>query len=222
MKTLRLVNDSSTDRGSEYLSQQSAESSASDILHKRVRCNDCSCGNPEIDGPAILNQNLVHISDEMEDSTSTNCLNQQLSLFHERDHLACVSGPSAAAANQLSTSEKSVMEQARSNDLKALEISLTMKKLKLKEADLALSYDSNHLQRSKLAMGLSKASFKAEQFKTQLEDTRRDVLLKKCLDCLVAGLFIMSGSLFYGAYVYSYKRITDATASCSPSPEVRI
>ncbi|KAJ9171100.1 hypothetical protein P3X46_019148 [Hevea brasiliensis] len=113
------------------------------------------------------------------------------------------------------------MEKACSNDLKTVEIGLTMKKLKLKEAQLALSFDSNHLERSKLAMGRSKASFKAEKFKNQVEDTKHAELLKNCIDCLVAGLFIMSASLLYGAYVFSYQRITDATASCNPSVEVR-
>ncbi|KAK8716265.1 hypothetical protein V6N13_043581 [Hibiscus sabdariffa] len=119
----------------------------------------------------------------------------------------------------LSTIEKSVIEQVHSNDLKTLELSLAMRKLKLKEEQLALNFVSNHLERSKLAMGISKASFKAEKFKNQLEDTRHAELLIMCIDFLVAGLFIMSFLLIYGAYVFSYKRITDATSSCNPSLE---
>ncbi|GJR10713.1 hypothetical protein Tco_0793365 [Tanacetum coccineum] len=47
----------------------------------------------------------------------------------------------------LTTFEKSVNEQAHSNDLKALEISLSMKKKRLKEAQIAVNCDSNYLER---------------------------------------------------------------------------
>lgn len=140
------------------------------------------------------------------------------------NQLACVprtkSGP-IIHQPMYSTLEKSVIEQTRSNDLKTLELSLSMKKMKLKEAELALSYDANHLERSKLAMGISKASFKAEKFKVQVKDLRHAELLKKCVDCLVAGLFVMSMSLAYGAYVFSYRRISEATASCATLTKVR-
>ncbi|CAL0305317.1 unnamed protein product [Lupinus luteus] len=119
----------------------------------------------------------------------------------------------------ISTFEKSVVEQCRSNDLKTFELGLAMKKLKLKETQLALHYDLNNLERSKLAMGVSKASFKAEKFKTQLEDMRYGELKRKCIDCLIAGLLIMSSSLLYAAYVHSYERISEATGSCTPSTE---
>ncbi|KAE8709439.1 hypothetical protein F3Y22_tig00110331pilonHSYRG00019 [Hibiscus syriacus] len=138
--------------------------------------------------------------------------------IHE-DVLEIVLNGSDYNQSTASTIEKSVIEQVRSNDLKTLELSLTMRKLKLKEEQLALNFDSNHLERSKLAMGISNASFNAEKFKTQLEDTRHAELLRMCIDFLVAGLFIMSFLLMYGAYAYSYKRITDATSSCSPSEE---
>lgn len=122
--------------------------------------------------------------------------------------------------NVLSTYEKSVMEQARSNDLKEFEIALVMKKLQLKKSQLALSSDANLLERFKLSMGISKASFKEEKLKNQLQDTRHAELLKKCIDCLVAGLLIMSTCLFYGTYIYSYKRISEATDSCTSPPKV--
>lgn len=135
------------------------------------------------------------------------------------NQLACIprskSGP-IIHQPMYSTFEKSVIEQTRSNDLKTLELSLSMRRMKLKEAELALSYDANHLERSKLAMGISKASFKAEKFKTQVKDFRHAELLKRCVDCLVAGLLVMSMSLAYGAYVFSYRRISEATASCAP------
>ncbi|CAI8619018.1 unnamed protein product [Vicia faba] len=120
--------------------------------------------------------------------------------------------------NQLvSAAEKSVMEESRANDLKALELALTMKKLKLKETQLVLNSDLNHLERSKLTMGMSKASFRVEKFKNQLEDLRHSELIKNCIDCLIAGLLAMSSSLTYGAYVYSYERIAESTASCTRS-----
>lgn len=122
----------------------------------------------------------------------------------------------------LGTFERSVVEQTRSNNLKTVELGLAMRKLKLKETQIALNCDLNNLERSKLAMGKSKASFKAEKFKNQLEDTRHLELLKKCIDCLVAGLLIMSMALSYGAYVYSYQRISEATAICTPSTQASV
>ncbi|KAL5992917.1 hypothetical protein ACLOJK_013836 [Asimina triloba] len=119
----------------------------------------------------------------------------------------------------LNTFEKSVMEQARLNDLKTYELGLTLRRLRLKESQLALSSDTNSLERCKLSMGISKASFKAEKLKSQLEDTRHAELLKKCIDCLAAGLLIMSACLIYAAYVYSYERIVEATNSCTSPPK---
>ncbi|CAI9109268.1 OLC1v1009060C2 [Oldenlandia corymbosa var. corymbosa] len=115
----------------------------------------------------------------------------------------------------LSTLEKSLEEQARSNDLMRFKMGLTMKKMQLKERQLALSENANLLERWKLSFGFSKASFKAEKFKTQLEETRYAELLRKCIDSLVAGLLVMLACVGYGAFLYSHKRITEATASCS-------
>ncbi|GAB2226218.1 hypothetical protein Drorol1_Dr00022019 [Drosera rotundifolia] len=113
------------------------------------------------------------------------------------------------------TWKNSVAEQTRANDLKTFEIGLIMKKLQLKETQLALNSDSNFLERCKLFIGTSKASFRAEKFKNHLEETRHAELLRKCIDCLVAGLLIMSASVMYATYVFSYKRIAEATSSCS-------
>lgn len=122
----------------------------------------------------------------------------------------------------LGTFEKSVVEQARSNDLKTVELGLAMRKLRLKETQIALNCDLNNLERSKLAMGISKACFKEEKFKNQLEDTRHSELLRKCIDCLVAGLLIMSMAISYGAYVFSYQKISEATAICTPSTKASL
>ncbi|XP_058735731.1 protein CPR-5-like [Vicia villosa] len=144
-----------------------------------------------------------------------------ITLHRQSNQLACfptISYGSGISNNSMvSAAEKSVMEESRSNDLKALELALTMKKLKLKETQLTLNSDLNQLERSKLTMGMSKASFRVEKFKNQLEDLRHGELIKTCVDCLIAGLLVMSSSLMYGAYVYSYERITESTASCTRS-----
>ncbi|ERN08296.1 protein CPR-5 isoform X1 [Amborella trichopoda] len=117
----------------------------------------------------------------------------------------------------MGTFEKSVIEQARSNDLKTCEIGLIIRRMRLKEAQLALDSDSNSLQRVKLSMDVSKASFKEEKLKDQMKDSGHAELIKMCNDCLVAGMLIMSASLGYAVYTYSYDRITEATMSCTPS-----
>jgi hypothetical protein len=137
--------------------------------------------------------------------------------IHDEQHLVAVSSNNSLKnKNALTTFQKSVIEQTRSNDLKAYEIGLTLKKLKLKETQLSLNSDMNFLERCKLSMGISKASFKAKKFKNQLGDSRFEELLKTCIDCLVAGLLIMLSSLGYGAYVFSHHRISEVTAACTP------
>ncbi|XP_022739926.1 protein CPR-5 [Durio zibethinus] len=218
LRTLRLINES-TKHKEKYLSNpNNVESSTSDETSSRSRCYRSSS---EVDLPSIATQNQLNIHEEVQDNIQTDFMNRELAIHGQVNQLACVNPSTGSVVSQsvLSTIEKSVIEQIRSNDLKTVELGLTMKKLKLKEEQLALNFDSNHLERSKLAMGISKASFKVEKFKNQLEDTRHAELLKKCIDCLVAGLLIMSFLLMYGAYVYSYKRLTDATSSCNPSLE---
>ena len=58
--------------------------------------------------------------------------------------------------SMLSTSEKSIVEQASSNDLKTPELILSMKKMKLKETQLALNSNSYLLERMKFFVGISK------------------------------------------------------------------
>lgn len=114
----------------------------------------------------------------------------------------------------LTTFEKSVVEQTRSNDLKTFKMGLTMRKMQQKERELALSSDSNFLERWKLSLGFSKTSFKFEKFRIQIEDTRYIELLKRCIDCLVSGLFVMLAALAYGVYTFSRQRIFEVTAAC--------
>jgi len=120
----------------------------------------------------------------------------------------------------LSTFDKSVMEQTRSNDLKAFEIGLIRRKLQLKESQLALSSYANMLEKIKVFMGISKAFFKEEKLRNQMLDTRHAEFLRRCIDVLVSGLIIMSGCLGYGTYIFSDQRIMDATLSCSDIPKV--
>ncbi|XVF58660.1 hypothetical protein PTKIN_Ptkin07bG0084100 [Pterospermum kingtungense] len=225
LRTLRLINESSRHKEKYQSNPNNVESSTSDETSSRTGCYrssfDLKDSHAEAYLPSIATLNQMNIHEEVQDNIQTDFLNRELAIHGQINQLTCVNPSRGSVANQsvLSTIEKSVLEQVRSNDLKTLELGLTMKKLKLKKEQLALSFHANHLERSKLAMGISKASFKAEKFKNQLEDTRHTELLKKCIDCLVAGLLIMSFFLIYGAYVYSYKRITDATSSCSPSLE---
>lgn len=191
-----------------------ASSLSSHSLTSHYRIGDSACLSSNTDGPVAFPDRQCHTHSEMEEKV--NLTSQQLVLHDKRveQQLAC-----ASPSNQfsmLSTIEKSVMEQTRSNDLKTFEISLIMKKMQLKERELELHSNANILERWKLSMGISKASFKAEKFKTQLQDSGQVELLKKCLDFLVGGIIIMLSSLAYGTYVYSHRRIVEATKACSP------
>ncbi|KAB2094289.1 hypothetical protein ES319_A02G146800v1 [Gossypium barbadense] len=219
LRTLRLINDSSKHK-EKYPSNPNNVESSSDETTSR-KSFDIKDSYSEVDRSSVSTQNQLNIHEEVQENIQTGSLNRELVIHGQVNQLACFNPRTGSVADQsvCSTIEKSVIEQVRSNDLKTLELSLTMRKLKLKEEQLALNFDSNHLERSKLAMGISKASFKAEKFKNELEDTGQAELLKKCIDCLVAGLLIMSFLLMYGTYVYSYKRITDATSSCNLSLE---
>ncbi|KAF5458072.1 hypothetical protein F2P56_022135 [Juglans regia] len=225
LRTLRAINDSYVEKGGQHFSNLKVEGSASPTSLYKERCMSNS-GREDFQSEAFLQtfacRDLINTSDEIRENTLTDSGNQEFALHGQTNQLACilpsVSG-SVIGQSMVSTVQKSVAEHTRSNDLKTLELGLTMERLKLKETQLALNLDLNHLERSKLAMGMSKASFKAEKFKTQLEDMRHAELLRKCVDCLVTGLLFMSASLLYGAYVFSYKRITDATESCTSSPQ---
>ncbi|CAI0554647.1 unnamed protein product [Linum tenue] len=198
LRTLRVINESSFHKADHNLSHLNSNNLSPDESHS----------------PVSSVHNQLHSAEEKEGQLPTISLTGELTLCGHDNQLTCTPG-SFSSRMELSTIERSVMEQSRFNDLKALEIGLSMRRLKLKEEHIALGLDSNRLERSKLAMGVEKASFRAEKFKTQLEDTRHAELLRNCTDCLVAGLFFMSGSLSYGAYVYSYRRIAEATESCT-------
>lgn len=120
----------------------------------------------------------------------------------------------------LSVFERSVNEQSRSNELKELEIGLGVRRLQLKESQLNLSSYSHMLEKTKVAMGLEKASFKKEKFKTQMEDSRYAELLRKLIDMHLTAVVLMSVCFGYGTYTYSYQRITAVTAACAAASRV--
>ncbi|KAF3440450.1 hypothetical protein FNV43_RR18734 [Rhamnella rubrinervis] len=231
LRTLKLIKESSVNKENHHRGQPNLEGFTSDVSYNKA---DCICrrgctSSPDSDNhhsEAVFHTNVaqdgLNHSEAIELNEVTDSINLDLALHGQTNQVICFSpNPFRSTTNQsmLSTIEKSVIEQARSNDLKSVELGLTMRRLKMKETQLALNFDSNHLERSKLAMNISKASFKAEKFKSQLEDDRYCELLRKFIDCLVAGLFLMVSSLLYGTYVFSYKRIIEATASCTPSPK---
>ncbi|KEH35577.1 CPR5, putative [Medicago truncatula] len=221
LSTLRLIYESPASNEGNKLNNMRLEIPSSKFIR-----GDCSRDIAiEEDQPGLLSHAHAEIVDqsnrreEVGDNFHMESVTRDVALHGQSNQMVCFAPPSSGALVNnpvISTFEKSIMEQCRSNDLKTVELGLTMKKMKLKETELALRYDLNDLQRSKLAVDISKTSFKAEKFKTQLEDTRYGELNKKCIDCLIAGLFIMSSSLFYGAYVYNFERINEAAESCTP------
>ncbi|RVX21459.1 Protein CPR-5 [Vitis vinifera] len=179
LRTLRLINESPLNKVGGHLSHFNVQNSGSDL-----------------NLPVPLNRGDTISSSSISDHhSSMDSANRELTVHGQiSQQLACVSSSSLGSVmnrSTVSTFEKSVVEQARSNDLKALELSLSMKKMKLKETQLALNSDSYLLERMKFSMGISKASFKAEKFKNQLEDTKHAELLRKCIDCLVAGVQVL-------------------------------
>ncbi|ESQ28000.1 hypothetical protein EUTSA_v10019768mg [Eutrema salsugineum] len=137
--------------------------------------------------------------------------------------LSAMETSSATSAYEVIQGERSEMslttferrrleEKARANDLKTMEIGLKMTKI-------AISSESNNLEKAKLEMAASKAAFKDEKFKTELEDSRRDDFVVKTMDWLGVSVFIMVACMIYGASVFSQEKIKGATSICEPSKE---
>ncbi|KAG6526000.1 protein CPR-5-like [Zingiber officinale] len=139
--------------------------------------------------------------------------NQQLTNIHSN------TDGTAFSHSILSTMERSVIEQARSNDLKAVEIELVMKKLQFKQSQLVISSDANLLEKIKISLGISKTSFKEEKLRNQMQETRHAQLLQQCMDLLVAGLIVMCILLTYGAFIFSYQRVAEVTSACESVKE---
>ncbi|XP_076898848.1 protein CPR-5-like [Bidens hawaiensis] len=208
LMTLRVISESSGNRERYY---SHGESSSNDF-HFNMK-EHTSTSNLQEQTPVITldEDNNVHRNPIYND------LAVAYGPINGRNNQQLASVPPSRLHSQssaLATFERSVSEQGRANDLKAIELGLDMQKLRLKEAKIAVDCDSNVLERFKLSMGISKANFRAEKFKTELQDTRHAQLLKKCVDCLVAGLLIMVACLAYGTYIHSHQRLVEANESC--------
>lgn len=230
LMTLRLISESSMNSGVQQhncAARTSVSERSVPFISNRVENVTCDPDFSEFQSESFQqnsSDNELSDQEERSDGTCFESIGRQLTRYDRqvRQQLASASSSMILSNTGISQSvhrtlERSLTEQARSNDLKTFEIGLTMRKLQLKERQLALSSDANLLERVKLSFGFSKTSFKTEKFKNQVEDSKHAELLKTCIDCLVAGLFIMLACLGYGTYVFSHKRITEATASCTPS-----
>ncbi|XP_028755120.1 protein CPR-5 [Neltuma alba] len=224
LNTLRLIYESTTGKkGSEF------DTLRREVLTSELTLDKGGCKGDAVEenacSEAVMRlgiQDQSNSSEEVKESIPMDSASHSLIVPGQLNPVARLPPFSARSIinnSDISLLEKSVMEQSLSNDLKMMELGLQMEKLGLQKKNLDLKSDSNNLERSKLAMGISKQSFKEEKFKNEQEDLRHGELSKKCIDCLIAGLLVMSSSLLYGAYVYSYERIAEATASCAPLTE---
>ncbi|KAL8475017.1 hypothetical protein ACS0TY_031444 [Phlomoides rotata] len=193
------------------------------LFSSHDRAEDSGCPSGDTDDPVAFpdgtsSDRQCHTQSQMEENVKMKPLSQQIVLYDElkEQQLACAS---PSTSSYLRIMERSVVEQTRLNELQTIKINLAMEKLKLKERQLELSSTANLLDRFKLSMGFSKASFQAEKFKTKLQETRQVELLKCCLDLLVTGLILMLCALAYGTYVYSHRKLIEATEACSPYTE---
>lgn len=221
LSTLRLIYDSSTINNINNSNNKRMEIPNSEISLDNGCClRDVVMDNGQSEAVSHAEiQDQSNSCREINQNLHMDPVTHDLNVDGQSNQMVCfspITSVSVTNNSMISTLEKSVAEQSRSNDLKTLALGLKMKKMKLKETEVALRYDLNDLERSKLALGISKGSFRVEKFKNQQEDLRHGELNKKCIDCLIAGLLVMSSSLFYGAYVYSYQRIVEATSSCTP------
>lgn len=206
LMTLRSINEASVGEQASEISEGQGNSNCSSATVDDLRASAFSC--------AV----------ELQENLQVNSLNNQLILHGGINQLSCVSNDLSGPQfnhSMLSTIEKSVVEQSRSNDLKAVEIGLMMRKIEMKQSQLALSSYSNYLDKIKICMGFSKASFKEEKLRNQMQDMRKAELLKTCNDLLLSGTFIMLFFLACGIYVYSFERVMTATSSCISIPEVQ-
>lgn len=230
LSTLESIYESSIGDEGNSLNTMKMEFPTCKLTREKGDCSSDSVIGDDDKTEGVLNEEIKDQTNnckEVEENFQLNSITHHgINLHRQPNQMVCfptISSGSGISNNPMvSAAEKSVKEESRSNDLKALELALTMKKLKLKKTQLTLNSDLNQLERSKLTMGMSKASFRVEKFKNLLEDLRHGELIKNCVDCLIASLLVMSSSLMYGAYVYSYERITESTASCTRSNKASI
>ncbi|ESQ31381.1 hypothetical protein EUTSA_v10003912mg [Eutrema salsugineum] len=213
LRILKLINESAYPH---QLDKNNVES------YNLDRCTIDGCSDSELSAKETLS--AMSADEAIQGSARTISSMNEIVLHGETRQL---SGVSRSSAMPLATIERwSLEEQARGHDLKSMEmdlkkmeIGLRMRKVKLKETELALRYESNNLGKSKLEMGVSKAAFRAEKFKTELEDTRKAEMVTRIMDWLGLSVFIMLSSMLYGTWVFSQQRIMEATSLCNPSEE---
>ncbi|CAN6821584.1 unnamed protein product [Brassica oleracea] len=208
LKILKLINESTPP----HLLDNNNNVASCDIDRSTID----GCSDSELSAKETSSTTSAYEAIQGGTRTTTSSMNE-IVLHEETRQLSTVSRTSSAMP--LTTFEKALEEQARANDLKSMEIGLTMRKLRLKETELALSYESNNLGKSKLEMNVSRAAFRAEKFKTEQEDSKKADMVHKIMDWLVLSVFTVLASMLYGAYVFSHQRITEAASICEPSEE---
>ncbi|CAL5019772.1 unnamed protein product [Urochloa decumbens] len=173
-------------------------------------------GIPEIRLSGADSQSWIR---DVQKYTALSSMDNQIILHggvsHQLVHLTHSRSAPGIDQHVLSVFERSVNEQARSNNLKELEIGLKMRGLQLKKSQLVVSSEANELKKVEIRLGFEKASFKVEKFKSQMKDTRHAELLRKLIDMLLTAVVLMSVCFGYGTYIYSYKRITSVTSACA-------
>lgn len=171
---------------------------------------------PEIKVGGADSKSQIHdVQTDMPSSSMNSQIVLHTGINDQLVHLTCSRSNPEIDQHILSVFERSLNEQARSNELKELEIGLTMRKLQLSRSQLALSSESHMLEKIKVHMGFQKASFKEKKFKTEMEDTKHAELFRKLIDMLLTAVVLMSVCFGYGTYIYSYQRITAATSACA-------
>uniref|UniRef100_A0A0D9YYR6 Protein CPR-5 n=1 Tax=Oryza glumipatula TaxID=40148 RepID=A0A0D9YYR6_9ORYZ len=148
---------------------------------------------------------------DIQESTSLSSMDNQI-ILHAGTDQQLVKLPHNKASPEfdrhiLNVFERSLNEQTRSNELKELEIGLNMRKLQLKQSQIALSSYSHMLEKIKISMGFQKASFREEKFRTQMEDTRHAELLRRLIDLLLTAVLVqrLQGNLNLGGCQIQYQ-----------------
>ncbi|CAM6106033.1 unnamed protein product [Calypogeia fissa] len=114
--------------------------------------------------------------------------------------------------------ERYVEAQETQNHLKQLELAHSMKHLLVKKDHLQLQSESNVLMRENVDLGRSKIELKEFELEDgKLTAAHRD-LSRTCADELVAGLCVMLLALAYGAWKFSYTRLSRVVTMCQLPP----
>ena len=119
-----------------------------EIPNSKLNTGDCSgnivmedCQSEPLSHEHAENIDQSISSEEFRDDFHMESVTHDLALHGQSNQMVCFSPTSSGAVVNnpvISSFEKSVVEQCRSNDLKTVEIGLTRQKLNLKEIDLAL------------------------------------------------------------------------------------